>query len=394
MTSFGSEPASTKRLGNFIRENIDQIIVEWERFAKTQQPAAEEMSSVDLRDHAKLILLEIATDIETYQSASAQIRKSHGDDGIDLDSSASAHGTMRQGSGFTLLQLTAEYRAVRASVLRLWLESVNTLDEDLVNDMLRFNEAIDAALAESVVTYAQESTRIQDMFLAMLGHDLRSPLQAVLNIGVILEHPGMTQASSARLGRAVLQSARTMSTMVNDLLEFARTQFGGSIPIRTQPADLADICTAAIADTATAQPKARIHFARDGQLTGDFDFARLQQVISNLLNNAVQYSGTHAEVDVRAGEARDGNVFVEVQNFGEFIPAASLEAIFKPLVQLPNEGEENTGRPATSLGLGLYIARNITEAHGGRIDVESSTKGGTIFRIEIPRRMQDNANCE
>ena len=133
------------RLSEFITNCQDKIIDEWELFAETLRPAAEIMSKSELRDHAKEILAAVTRDLNTEESAGQQEEKSKGQAPTDDDSAASAHGTVRQLSGFTLLQLTAEYRALRATVLRLWLPQVNQMSDDVVADMVRFNEAIDEA---------------------------------------------------------------------------------------------------------------------------------------------------------------------------------------------------------------------------------------------------------
>ena len=136
------------------------------------------MSGAELRDHATMILQAIASDIETDQTSNEEEQKSKGK-GPALsggESAASTHGTMRQDSGFTLVQVTAEYRALRASVLRLWLRQITNETEASFDDMLRFNEAIDQALAESGIRYSDKAARTREMLFAVLGHDLRSPL--------------------------------------------------------------------------------------------------------------------------------------------------------------------------------------------------------------------------
>ncbi|MDB5840084.1 MAG: two-component sensor histidine kinase, partial [Herminiimonas sp.] len=131
------------RLARFITENTQAILTEWDSFAKTLLPAAEGMSTLALRDHAKQILEAIARDIQTEQSPEQQYWKSRGETPSLLgeESAAAIHGTLRQADGFTLLQLTAEFRALRACVLRLWLPLVGQVTDESTADMLRFNEA-------------------------------------------------------------------------------------------------------------------------------------------------------------------------------------------------------------------------------------------------------------
>ncbi len=138
------------RLSKFIIENMEEILAEWESFAKTIHPAAETMDSLTLRDHTSLILEAAAKNIETYQTALEQSDKSNGlaHDLAGKETAATTHGALRQIAGFDLEQLGSEYRALRASVIRLWKIRLNEFDESEFDEMMRFNEAIDQALAE------------------------------------------------------------------------------------------------------------------------------------------------------------------------------------------------------------------------------------------------------
>lgn len=373
------------KLSLFITDNMEEILADWESFARTLLPAAASMSGEALRDHGKQILQEIALDIETEESAKQQRDKSKGlaPDADNPDSAAGVHGTIRHETGFTLLQVIAEYRAMRASVLKLWLPHIADVTETTSRDMIRFNEAIDQALAESAVTFTDQSIRIRDTFLAILGHDLRSPLATMTLAGDYLTRPEVGTDGTMQIGGRVKRSAATMTAMVHDLLEYARTQLGGSIPIKRHLADMEKICQAAIEDASAAHPDCMFELETSGELFDDFDRDRLQQVISNLLSNAAQYRGNEHPVTVVA-RGDPGAITIEVKNFGPAIPAKSLKAIFDPLVQLSTEAQQQ-GRPSTSLGLGLFISREITAAHGGTLKVESSDDSGTVFTVRLPR---------
>ena len=373
------------KLSRFITSNMEEILKEWEAFARTVQPQPGLMSDKALRDHGRQIVEEIARKIEINETASETDRKSKGL-APDADSTASAagvHGTVRQESGFTMLQLIAEYRAMRASILKLWMPTIRKITDVTSQDMLRFNEAIDQALAESAVTFSEQADRTRDTFLAILGHDLRSPLATVTMAGDYLTRPGVGTKGTLHVGARVKRSAATMTAMVHDLLEYARRQIGGAIPITRQLADVKEICQAALDDASAAHPDCRFEMNASGELLDDFDKPRLQQVFSNLLNNAAQYHGEEHAVTIVAHGNQDA-VTVEVRNRGPVIPKDSLEAIFDPMVQLSGVGQRQ-GRPATSMGLGLFIAREITEAHGGTITVESDEDAGTVFTITLPR---------
>ena len=153
--------------------------------------------------------------------------------------------------------------------------------------------------------------------------------------------------------------------------------------MRRVSADLGDICRGAREDVAIAHPDCRFELELSGDLRGQFDAGRLQQLLLNLLNNAVQYRGPGEPVTLIAEGTRDGTL-IKVHNTGPVIPPSALGAIFDPLVQLA-VAPDAQGRPSTSMGLGLFIARDIASAHGGSIKAHSSAEEGTVFQVTLPR---------
>ncbi len=141
------------RLATFISGNIPEILAEWDAYAVTMTPAADSMSFKDLRDHAEIMLVEIARDLATSQSSEAQVAKSHGSSD-NTSSPAARHGHMRHADHFTLMQLHAEFRSLRATVLRMWLPLNRDFTGEVLFDVIRFNEAIDQAVAESIATFS------------------------------------------------------------------------------------------------------------------------------------------------------------------------------------------------------------------------------------------------
>jgi signal transduction histidine kinase len=375
------------KLSHFINSNTEQILKAWELFARTRVPAATGMSDLALRDHAAQILAAAARDIDTEQSEGEQEEKSKGNAPEHPNSAASVHGTLRHGSGFTLVQLVAEFRALRATVIRLWQAQVTHFNAETTNDMVRFNESIDQALAESTETFSIRTTRTRETFLGILGHDLRAPLATMSMAGDYLVLAGPRAERSAEIGAQLQRVSVHMSGMVNDLLEYSRTQLGDGIPIVRMPADLENICVAALHDARAAHPDCLFEFVASGDLSGLVDGPRLQQVVTNLLANAAQYGAKGEPIKLLVKGAED-TLVVQVENRGPPIPAGSLQAIFSPMVQLAAEGQQS-GRPLTSLGLGLFIAREITEAHGGKITARSNEGLGTVFTVEIPRKVTE-----
>ncbi|MDO9361260.1 MAG: HAMP domain-containing sensor histidine kinase [Polaromonas sp.] len=375
------------KLSQYITDHTEEILAAWDSFAQTLEPAASGMTQQALRDHARQMLTAIALDIDTIQNESDGVQKSLGHAPETFpQSAASIHGTLREDSGFTLVQLTAEFRALRASVLRLWLAEVVTFDKKVTTDIVRFNEAIDQALAESAVTFSDRGAETRDRFLAILGHDLRTPVSAVSMAGQLLVRSPDDASRNVIIGERLRRSAATMTAMVSDLLEYSRKRLGGAMPHVPEAGDMGEIVQAAVHDSRLANPDCDFDLQLQGDLNGRFDRVRMQQVVTNLLANAAQYRApaTRVAVDV-AGE--DGKLLVVVRNLGRPIPAESIKTIFSALVQLPMEGDA-AGRPSTSMGLGLYVAREIAVAHGGSIDVTSGAPQGTVFTVTIPRGTQ------
>lgn len=362
------------------------ILNEWESFAETILPAARSMDSTALRDHAKQILEAIAVDIETSQTAQEQSDKSKDLLPVpDLKTpAATIHGELRHLAGFDLRQLGSEYRALRASVLRMWKAQLPELGDSEFNDMMRFNEAIDEALAASIVRYSAEVDHSRQTFLAILGHDLRSPLSSILMAAsIMLKFDGLRVEQSDLVLR-IKRNVSTMSHMINDLLTYASAQIGREIPILKESANLDDICRTVLDEIRSANPDSIIRFESSGDLKGRFDPARFQQVLSNLLNNAVKYGASDSPVKLSAsGEAE--SITVQVKNFGNTIPSDSLEIIFNPLIQLASDRSTSSPRLTDSIGLGLFIAREIVKGHDGTLEVESSVNEGTVFTIKVPR---------
>jgi signal transduction histidine kinase len=371
-------------LSRFIREHTAEILTEWESFARTQLPAAASMSDLALRNHASQILAAVAADLDTEQTSAEQYAKSRGlAPAASHESAASVHGSLRHASGFTLLQLTAEYRALRATVLRLWLPRNDKDIDKTTNDIIRFNEAIDQALAESVITYSGRVSRTRDLFLAILGHDLRAPLATMATAGELLKRPDLPEDRRLEIGIRVDRSATTMRGIIEDLLGFARVQLGSHIPIKSRPGDLRQVCETALDDSRAAYPDCPFQLQAEGDLTGSFDSVRLHQLFTNLLLNAAQYRSPDSPV-VLSAEGDADTLTARVQNHGTVIPEESLDAIFAPLTQLAKDVQSDA-RPRTSLGLGLFVAREIASAHGGTITVKSNKTEGTEFTVRLPR---------
>jgi len=379
------------RLKDFIRANIEPILVEWTAFAGTQA-AAGGMTRTELRDHAGEILRHIARDLGTPQTDSEALDKSHGnadsggagglaqDDGVETP--AETHGADRAESGFSFAEMIAEFRALRASVLRLWITSRGTLSEADLQDLMRFNEAIDQAVAESVSRFSRDLEAAKDLFIAILSHDLRTPLQAVLFSTRLLLESDMQRADQTAALLSIERSSWRMSGMIADLLDFTNSRIGAGISISRIATDLGRVVRDAVDEARAAHPGCVFELRLAGDLACACDTARLRQVFANLLSNAADYSNVAAPVKVDVVGSPSAVVFTVV-NRGELIPRDRMQVIFEPFKRLRQVTDESDD--SRHLGLGLYIADQIVTAHGGRIGVTSTEAEGTCFNVSLPR---------
>jgi signal transduction histidine kinase len=383
------------RLPDFILANMERILMEWETFARGITPGAK-MESLALRDDAEDILRATVQDMKSSQSAVERAAKSkgqghHGPEGAArgsaLNGASERHAIDRLGSGFDLPEVVSEYRALRASVLRLWRDSGPEPDERDVEDVTRFDESIDQSVAKAVGSYTKRVGQARDLFLAILGHDLRNPLNSITMSAELLPQQVDLNAASSATATQISTSAAVMARMIGDLLDYTRTRLGAGMPVSPAPTDLCSLCRAIYDEYRTAHPARVIRFHCDGASGGDFsgewDADRLRQAISNVLGNAVQHGDENAPIDLTlAGD--EENVVIEIHSGGPPIPPGELTRIFDPLVRGSSTEFPKPNRPG-SIGLGLYIAREVARSHGGTIDATSTRESGTAFTIRLPR---------
>ena len=371
------------RLSEFILTHREPILSEWVTFARACAPAG--MDIEGLRDHANEMLTVIAADLATPQDEHAQSEKSKGRAPVDSAADVTAaehHGAARAESGFSPEQMIAEYRALRASVIRLWTASKGEFVASDFVDLNRFNEAVDQSLAESIAEYNQNIEQSKEMFLAILGHDMRTPLGAIhTSAKFMLETGELKEPHRSLTERIALAATRTLK-MVGDLLDFTRSRLGGGIPVTRGEVKLGRLVRDVVDEVRDAYPDCLIEVDSRGEHTGRWDRARLAQALSNLVTNAVQHRAENSPVTVAIHGDADF-VDVLVHNRGSTIPAEALVGIFHPMKKRSDPQEGITTGPTGSLGLGLYIADQIVRAHGGTISVESSNEG-TTFTVRLP----------
>ncbi|MGF6238606.1 signal transduction histidine kinase [Paraburkholderia sp. GAS38] len=371
------------RLADYILRDMETILVQWEAFAATLLPAAVDMKSLALRDHAQQILLAVAKDLSTVQSREAQAEKSMGRAPILIgapETAAQTHALLRARGGFDINQLAAEYRALRASVLRLWMDECQP-DASHADDIIRFNEAIDQAIAESVGFFSAQIEQARNLLLGMLGHDMRSPLQTIQMTATYLSALNAGEKVSVAAARLIRSGAR-MHALLDDMLDFNRTRLGLGINIVPAEANLEKLLADELDQVRASHPDRRIDLDVAGDGQGVWDGRRLQQLLGNLVLNALKYGAQDAPVRVVMTGAEQ-EVRFEVRNHGSAIERTALDRIFDPLQRGLNH--QDSYNADGSLGLGLYIAREIAKAHGGEIEVRSD-ESETVFSVCLPRR--------
>lgn len=381
------------RLPDFILANVEPILIEWEAFARSIS-AGELLDKPALRDHAEAILQATVRDMKSLQSVAQRTTKSRGErrfgmDSNALDDASDMHALDRLGLGFDLLEVMSEYRALRASVLQLWHDSSPVIDKQDVDDLTRFSESIDQSLVKAIASYTRRVDQARDMFLAILSHDLRNPLNSIAMTAHLVPHLTDDPDEALECSLTLARSVTVMERMISDLLDYTRTRLGAGMPVTPAPLDLSELSQELFEEFRGVHPDREIQYRAEGDLHGLWDSDRIRQAISNLIGNAIQHGSVDTPVTISLrGEATD--VIIEVHNGGDPIPAGELPRIFDPLVRGSSAENPRKNRPG-SIGMGLYIAREVARSHGGRLDVFSTAEKGTSFTMHIPREAAPKA---
>jgi len=372
------------RLAEFIQTHTDSIIGEWDSFARTLTPAADHMGPLTLRNHIRQILEFIVEDMETAQTKAEQVDKSHGEKPeAPYPSAAETHASLRYDGGFDMDQMVSEYRALRASVVKFWNASNPSVTDKYIDDLTRFNESIDQALTESIKDYSKKLELSRNLFLGILSHDLRNPLGAIsmssrltMKIGTLTDRQIMLQSQ-------ICDSTDRALEIVTNLLDLTRARLGSGLPLLREPMDMGFVANQLVDEMRAMHPNREFLLKISGPVTGIWDKARIGQVFSNLLGNAVQYGFRGTPITVRVEGLPEG-VAIVVHNEGIPISADTLRTIFSALTRAQSNEDTKSKPVSTNLGLGLYISKEIVTAHGGTIDVASTEIDGTTFKVFFP----------
>ncbi|MEX2270515.1 MAG: ATP-binding protein, partial [Vicinamibacterales bacterium] len=398
------------RLADFILANVEPILVEWESFARGIWPTGQAADVAELRDEAEDILRATAIDMRSDQTATQKADKSQGitgpwDEKADLTRVSSSHGTERAVSGLDLWAVVAEYRALRASVLRLWRESGPDPDLRDIDDVTRFNESMDQSLTHAVRSYAElvetdrkalldseqasrrqadAANRAKDMFLATLSHEMRTPLNAIVGWLSILRHEDLEARHLAEGLNVIERNTMAQVQLIDDVLDVSRI-VSGKLRVDIRACALDDVINAGV-NVTRAAAEARgitLELRLDPAATGAWcDGARMQQVVWNLVSNAIKFTPTGGRIDVTLSREKS-NFRIQISDTGQGMSAELLPQIFDRFRQ----GDSSTRRRFAGLGLGLSIVKYIVEAHGGTVEAASPGEGkGSTFTVRLPIR--------
>jgi signal transduction histidine kinase len=231
------------------------------------------------------------------------------------------------------------------------------------------------ASSEANLLDARKTADLREQFIAVLGHDLRNPLTAIISATEMLEKTPLTERGE-RFTRLIQASADRISGLINNMLDFARGRLGGGLRVERKPEALEPVLAQVIAELRASWPEREIDAEVFLTASINCDSGRISQLLSNLLANALTYGKADSPIRVRT-MTLDGALELSVANAGKPIPTSAQKQLFQPFFRAASQPGE------AGLGLGLYIASEIAKAHGGTLDVASSTDE-TRFTFRMP----------
>ncbi len=269
-----------------------------------------------------------------------------------------------------------EMTGLRADGQRMSLEVLGQAVE-LGGRKVRMTAVWDISARKAAEEAAARADTFREQLLGVVGHDLRSPLYAIQLSAGSLQRDGILSESQARHVEHVLSGSKRMERMIHELLDYTRARLAGGIPVRPTPLSLDKVLERAVEQFQVSHPTRLIASSVEGDVRGTWDESRLGQLLDNLVGNALQHSPEDTPVEVKLSGTADG-ITLGVRNDGPPVPLEERATLFEPF----KRGKRASG---DGLGLGLYIARQIVVAHGGRISVESGVGLGTRFIVWLPR---------
>ncbi|WP_257230402.1 sensor histidine kinase KdpD [Pseudomonas sp. SbOxS1] len=236
-------------------------------------------------------------------------------------------------------------------------------------------------ITKAALVTAHEHARLREQFVAVLGHDLRTPLSAIRMSADLLETK-TTDKRSLKLISAIRSSSTRMGMLIENVLDFARGRMGGGIPIKRQLVDdLGNTLRLTLDEVQSSNPEATFVHSLNIPAGVYCDSLRISQLLSNLLGNAVTHGSPATPITVQA-YAEENEIVISVKNQGTPIPPQLMPLLFEPFTR------SEAGQRGEGLGLGLYIASQITTAHNGTLNVVSTIESGTCFVARFPAQFK------
>ncbi|AKJ08149.1 PAS domain S-box-containing protein [Archangium gephyra] len=275
----------------------------------------------------------------------------------------------------------AEYRFRRKDGTYVHVLDRGLVTRDAQGHTLRMiGSMMDITERKRAVERMQEEAQFRERFIGILGHDLRNPLNAIMLSARQLRRRGAISPMQQQLAQRIETSAARMGNMISDILDLTRARLSGGIPLHLSPTSLPAVCRQVVEELTVAHPGRDILVQAEGGGEGIWDPERLAQVVSNLVGNALEHGEREGPVFVRCRDDADRQL-LEISNPGTPIPGHLLATLFDPFRQ---GGVTRSGR-GSGLGLGLFIVRELVEAHGGQVTVRSTEEEGTTFTVVLPR---------
>jgi len=255
------------------------------------------------------------------------------------------------------------------------------VDRELSDDETRFNEAVDSAIAEVLTRYGRLLEQFRDQSLMILSHDLRTPLTAITLFARMLSTPEGIADRTSRIVSRIVVNAERIDQILDQFVDLSRTRFGLGLSITPGPVDLVGLCQSVLDDLRNDYPDCVLRFDAVGDLRGEWDGNRLAQLTTYLVLDAIQHGGGEPVRIVACGEL--DSVEIDVHHHGR-IPPDAMERVFEPFALAAGD-DTHAGAVASSLG--LYLVQQIAIAHGGNVEVSSTSEAGTTFHVRLPRQL-------
>jgi signal transduction histidine kinase len=234
--------------------------------------------------------------------------------------------------------------------------------------------------AEALAEELRQRADFEQQLIGIVSHDLRTPVSAILlGVAGLLRGEELSERQMKSVVR-IQASAERANRMIRDLLDFTQARLAGGIRIERRATDLHDLIQGVLEEVAATHAGREIRVSRDGDGRGEWDPDRLGQIVQNLVTNALKYSPAGTPVRIET-HAEDDSVVLSVHNEGAPIAPERLGTLFEPLQRARGEVD----KAGHSIGLGLYIVKQVVDAHGGTVSVESTAEAGTTFTVWLPR---------